>query len=163
MTGFTTQYREHTAIITIDNPPANTWTEASLSALEELVLQLNDDPNIRSLVITGQGEKFFSAGADLKMFASGEKSIAQRASDVFGRSFTALSQFNGVSIAAVNGYAMGGGLEAAMACDFRVVEEQGLMALPEAKVGLLPCGLGTQTLTRLVGESWAKKMILLFS
>ncbi len=161
MTGFTTEYREHTAIVTIDNPPANTWTEESLAALETLVAQLNSDSNIRSLVITGQGEKFFSAGADLKMFASGDKEVAQRASRIFGRSFTALSQFNGVSIAAINGYAMGGGLEAAMACDFRIAEEQCQMALPEAKVGLLPCGLGTQTLTRLVGEPWAKKMILL--
>ncbi len=63
-------------------------------------------------------------------------------------------------IAAINGYAMGGGLECALACDVRIAEEQAQMALPEAAVGLLPCGCGTQTLPWLVGEGWAKRMIL---
>jgi enoyl-CoA hydratase/carnithine racemase len=65
-----------------------------------------------------------------------------------------------VIIAAINGYAMGGGLECALACDLRIAEEQAQMALPEASVGLLPCGTGTQTLPWLVGEGWAKRMIL---
>src|SRR5690606_22001475 len=67
----------------------------------------------------------------------------------------------GVSIAAITGYAMGGGLEVALACDFRIAEQQAQMALPEAAVGLLPCGLGSQHLPWLVGEAWAKRMILL--
>jgi enoyl-CoA hydratase/carnithine racemase len=66
-----------------------------------------------------------------------------------------------VSIAAINGYAMGGGLECALACDLRIIEEQAQVALPEASVGLLPCAGGTQNLPRLVGEGWAKRMILL--
>jgi enoyl-CoA hydratase/carnithine racemase len=65
-----------------------------------------------------------------------------------------------VSIAAINGYAMGGGLEVALACDIRIAETQAQMALPEAKVGLLPCAGGTQNLAWLVGEGWAKRMIL---
>ena len=65
--------------------------------------------------------------------------------------FEALADFRGVSIAAINGYAMGGGLEEALACDIRIAEEQAQMALPEAKVGLLPCAGGTQRLSWLVG------------
>ena len=79
----------------------------------------------------------------------------------FGEAFEALSAFRGVSIAAVNGYAMGGGLECVLACDLRIAEEQAQLALPEATVGLLPGGTGTQALPWLVGEGWAKRMILL--
>jgi enoyl-CoA hydratase/carnithine racemase len=79
---------------------------------------------------------------------------------IFGQAFEALSDFRGVSIAAINGYAMGGGLEVALACDLRIAESQAKMALPEAKVGLLPCAGGTQNLAWLVGEGWAKRMIL---
>jgi enoyl-CoA hydratase/carnithine racemase len=151
---------EHTALITIQNPPANTWDVESLSALKDLVLSLNTDKSIYALVLTGQGEKFFCAGADLKMFSDGDKARAREVARVFGESLETLSQFRGVSIAAINGYAMGGGLEAALACDIRIAETQSQMALPEAAVGLLPCGGGTQNLPWLVGEAWAKKMIL---
>ena len=150
----------HTALLTIANPPANTWDRESLAALEQLIGQLNDDANVYALVITGQGDKFFSAGADLKQFADGDRTAAREVAELFGRAFTALSHFRGVSIAAINGYAMGGGLECALACDIRIAERQAQMALPEAAVGLLPCAGGTQALPWLVGEGWAKRMIL---
>lgn len=150
----------HTALVTIANPPANTWTYDSLQALKRLVADLNADRDIYALVITGQGEKFFSAGADLKLFADGDKGVAASMTILFGEAFEALSAFHGVSIAAINGYAMGGGLECALACDIRIAEEQAQMALPEAAVGLLPCAGGTQHLPWLVGEGWAKRMIL---
>lgn len=150
----------HTAVVTINNPPANTWDEDNLAALETLVADCNVDKNVYALVITGEGEKFFSAGADLNLFASGDKAVAGQMSELFGRAFEALSNFRGVSIAAVNGFAMGGGLECALACDIRIVETQSKLALPEATVGLLPCGGGTQNLAWLVGEGWAKRMIL---
>jgi len=151
---------DHTALITISNPPANTWDAESLTALKNLVEQLNANPDIYALVITGQGEKFFSAGADLKLFADGDKANARKMARLFGQAFETLSQFRGVSIAAINGYAMGGGLECALACDIRIAEAQAQMALPEATVGLLPCAGGTQNLPWLVGEGWAKRMIL---
>lgn len=150
----------HTALLTIANPPANTWTRDSLAALKDTVAALEADPEIYALVLTGQGDKFFSAGADLKLFADGDKRVATEMTMLFGEAFEALSAFRGVSIAAINGYAMGGGLECALACDLRIAEAQAIMALPEAAVGLLPCAGGTQHLPWLVGEGWAKRMIL---
>jgi enoyl-CoA hydratase/carnithine racemase len=151
---------EHTAVVTFNNPPAHTWTQQSLTDLRDLVLTLNDDRDIYALVLTGSGDKFFSAGADLNVFASGDKKIAKNMSDIFGQAFETLSDFRGVSIAAINGYAMGGGLEVSLACDIRIAEEHAVMALPEASVGLLPCAGGTQNLALLVGEGWTKRMIL---
>lgn len=150
----------HTAILTMSNPPANTWTKESLTQLRDTVRDLNNNKDVYALVVTGEGEKFFSAGADLNLFASGDKGVAAEMAIVFGEAFETLSQFRGVSIAAINGYAMGGGLEVALACDLRIAEAQAQMALPEAKVGLLPCAGGTQNLALLVGEGWAKRMIL---
>ncbi|GAB6260511.1 enoyl-CoA hydratase [Photobacterium sp. R1] len=150
----------HVAVLTMNNPPANTWTADSLNQLKALVKALNEDKNIYALVLTGKGEKFFSAGADLKLFAEGDKAVAADMAFCFGQAFETLSDFRGVSIAAINGYAMGGGLEVALACDIRIAEAHAIMALPEASVGLLPCAGGTQNLAWLVGEGWAKRMIL---
>lgn len=150
----------HTALITINHPPANTWDRDSLIGLKLLMDHLNRDDDIYALVITGQGERFFSAGADLKLFADGDKARARDMARLFGEAFEALRDFRGVSIAAINGYAMGGGLECALACDIRIAERQAQLALPEASVGLLPCAGGTQALPWLVGEGWAKRMIL---
>ena len=152
--------RDSVALLTIDNPAANTWDVESLPALRDAVERLNEDKSIYALVITGEGEKFFSARADLKLFSDGDPQTAGEMARYFGEAFETLSNFRGVSIAAVNGFAMGGGLEVALACDIRIAEEQAQMALPEAKVGLLPCAGGTQRLAWLVGEGWAKRVIL---
>ena len=154
------EQRGNTLLITINTPPANTWDADNLSGLARVVEQADAQRDIYAIVITGAGEKFFSAGADLNLFASGDKGVASSMSENFGRAFEKLAGFRGVTIAAINGFAMGGGLECAMACDIRIAEEQSLLALPEATVGLLPCGGGTQNLAWLVGEGWAKRMIL---
>lgn len=156
----TVEKHGHTALITINHPPANTWDRDSLIGLKQLIEHLNHDDDIYALVVTGQGGKFFSAGADLNLFADGDKARAREMARRFGEAFEALRDFRGVSIAAINGYAMGGGLECALACDLRIAERQAQMALPEAAVGLLPCAGGTQHLAWLVGEGWAKRMIL---
>ena len=153
-------YEGRTAILTLDNPPANTWTPESLDELEQIVQELNRKSDVIALVITSASKKFFSAGADLKRFDNLTPDEARPFAESFGRAFEALSDFSGLSIAAINGYAMGGGLEVALACDLRIAEEGAIMALPEAAVGLLPCAGGTQNLTLLVGEAWAKRMIL---
>lgn len=151
----------HTALLTLNNPPAHTWTPESLQQLADIVERLNADAENYALVITGDGEKFFSAGADLNRFNHNDKAKSFDFSYAFGQSFEVLTNYRGVSIAAINGYAMGGGLEVALACDIRIADESAQMALPECAVGLLPCGLGSQHLSWLVGEQWAKRMILL--
>ena len=153
-------YKNRTAILTLDNPPANTWTPESLQDLEHIVTELNQRKDIIALVITSASDKFFSAGADLKRFDNASTEEAREFAERFGKAFEALSDFSGLSIAAINGYAMGGGLEVALACDLRIAEPQAIMALPEASVGLLPCAGGTQNLRLLVGEARAKRMIL---
>jgi enoyl-CoA hydratase/carnithine racemase len=153
------EIRGHTAFITIDNGPANTWTPESLREMEALLERLETDRQVHAAVITGAGAKFFSAGADLDRFR-GDKDSARDFITRFGTAFGALMDSRVVTIAAINGYAMGGGLECALACDIRIAEEHAQMALPEPAVGLLPGGCGTQNLPWLVGEGWAKRMIL---
>jgi enoyl-CoA hydratase/carnithine racemase len=150
----------HVALLTLNNPSANTFTAEGLLELQSLVGELNANLEVYAVVITGHGEKFFSAGADLKTFADGDKVKARLMAQRFGAAFEALQEARPVVIAAINGYAMGGGLECALSCDLRIAEEHAQMALPEASVGLLPAGCGTQTLPWLVGEGWAKRMIL---
>ena len=87
----------HVALITIDNPAANTWDTESLPALQNLIEKLNADKTIFALVLTGEGEKFFSAGADLKLFADGEPDTARKMSEYFGSGFECLADFRGVS------------------------------------------------------------------
>jgi enoyl-CoA hydratase/carnithine racemase len=148
------------ATITLSRPPANAWSREGLRQLKATVESLNADSRVRALVITGQGPKFFSAGADLNALADGDKAVAREVAQCFGEAFAALQEARMVVIAAINGYAMGGGLECALSCDIRIAERHAQMALPEASVGLLPAGCGTQTLPWLVGEGWAKRMIL---
>jgi enoyl-CoA hydratase/carnithine racemase len=148
------------AEIVLNNPSANTFTSEGLEELRVLIGKLNGDAQVRAVVITGAGEKFFSAGADLKQFADGDKARAREVAQRFGEAFEALQEARPVVVAAINGYAMGGGLECALSCDMRICEEHAQMALPEPSVGLLPSGCGTQTLPWLVGEGWAKRMIL---
>jgi enoyl-CoA hydratase/carnithine racemase len=150
----------HVALITLNNPSANTFTAEGLQQLTDLIGELNDNLEVYAAVITGHGDKFFSAGADLKTFADGDKARARLMAQRFGVAFEAVQESRPVIIAAINGYAMGGGLECALSCDIRIAEEHAQMALPEPSVGLLPSGAGTQTLPWLVGEGWAKRMIL---
>jgi enoyl-CoA hydratase/carnithine racemase len=150
----------HVALLTLNNPPANTFTAAGLLELTTLIDELNRNMTVYAVVVTGQGEKFFSAGADLKSFADGDEVQARLMAQRFGEAFEALQEARPVVIAAINGFAMGGGLECALSCDLRIAEEHAQMALPEPSVGLLPSGCGTQTLPWLVGEGWAKRMIL---
>ena len=143
---------QHTALIIINNPGANTWDTESLPALADLVEQLNAEKSIFALVITGAGEKFFSAGADLNLFADGDPENARSMAEFFGKGFECLANFRGVSIAAINGFAMGGGLEAGLACDIRIAGGQAQLALPDPKAGLLPFAVGKPGFGRLVAE-----------
>jgi len=148
------------ATLTINNPPANTWDVESLPALRDVVAALNDDLSVYALVITGSGDKFFSAGADLKLFADGDPATARTMGQHFGEAFEALSNFRGVSIAAINGFALGGGLELAMAAHVRVASSNARMGLPEVSLGVIPGYGGTQRLAQIVGKGKAMEMVL---
>src|SRR6218665_2588865 len=107
----TVEKHGHTALITINHPPANTWDRDSLIGLKQVVEHLNRDDDVYALVVTGQGGKFFSAGADLKLFADGDKARAREMARRFGEAFETLRDFRGVSIAAMKRYVMSVGLE----------------------------------------------------
>lgn len=96
--GLRLEKREHIAVITLNNPPAHTWTAEGLGALTQLVKDLDADRSLYALVITGDGEKFFSAGADLKLFADGDKGVATTMARRFGEAFETLAAFRGVTI-----------------------------------------------------------------
>lgn len=151
---------DHIAVITLNNPPANTFTMAGLHVLDTRLQELERDNSVNALVVTGQGDKFFCAGDDLKMFAEADRASARDMARGLACALDRLAAFPGVTIAAINGYCLGGGLECALACDIRICESQARLGLPETKVGLLPCGGGTQRLPWRVGEGWAKRLIL---
>ncbi|OXH81931.1 enoyl-CoA hydratase, partial [Burkholderia multivorans] len=99
------------ACATLKRPPANAFTADGLRQLQAYVAELNANVRVRALVITGDGPKFFSAGADLNTFADGDRAVAREMAARFGAAFEALHDARFVTIAAINGYAMGGGLE----------------------------------------------------
>lgn len=148
------------AVLTLNNPPANTFTEDAMHALDAHLRELENDGETRVLIVTGAGEKFFSAGDDLNMFSDADPARARELAYLLTAAFHRLERFPGVTIAAINGYCLGGGLECALACDLRIAESQAKLGLPEAKIGLLPGGGGTQRLPWLVGAGWAKRLIL---
>lgn len=147
------------AIITLSNLPANLLTTDGLNELTATLQALNADDDVRSVVITGAGDAFFSAGADLKQFAAGDKA-ADTLLQAFADTLQAIRAYRGVTVAAVNGFALGGGLECALVCDYIIAERGAKLGLPEAKVGLIPAAGGTKTLADKVGVSWAKRIIL---
>jgi len=148
------------AVLTLDCPPANTFSVAALAQLDSQLARLEQDRGIDAIILTGAGDTFFSAGDDLNMFKDADRPGARELGRLLAAAATRLARFRGLTIAAINGYCLGAGLEFALACDIRICEQHALLGLPEARVGLLPCGGGTQRLPWLVGEGWAKRMIL---
>ncbi|WP_185907819.1 enoyl-CoA hydratase/isomerase family protein [Psychrobacillus soli] len=148
------------AIIDINRPPYNALNsaifEGMITFLEELYR--NDEANV--VVIKGAGEKAFSAGADINQFVSrlGSKDISLTAG--FHKAFELLTQLPIPVIAALKGHVLGGGLELALACDFRICDENTKMGLPEINLGIFPGAGGTQRLPRLIGKSKAMEMIM---
>lgn len=148
------------AILTHDNPPSNLWTIDGLKELKESLDQLANRTDVRAIVLTGAGDQYFSAGADLHAFHHAEPRSAALFVGAFAAAFATLRAFPGVTVAALNGYTLGGGLECALACDFLVAERGAKLGFPETRVGLIPCAGGTKLLSDKVGLSWAKRMIL---
>ncbi len=131
-----------------------------MDALDAAIARAEKDGSVKAIVLTGAGDKAFVAGADISQFsrlnALDGARFAQRGQDVFGR----LEAFPGVVVAAVNGYALGGGCELALACHLRVASENAVFGQPEVNLGILPGYGGTQRLPRIVGRGLALEMIL---
>jgi enoyl-CoA hydratase len=144
------------AVLEINRPPANAYNTELLKELDEAVLNARFDDNVHAIVITGKLEKFFSAGADIKLLGSAtlsyKNNFALHGHEVLMR----IENTPKIVIAAINGHAQGGGLEIAMACDIRIGKKDGgRIGLPEIGLGVIPGMGGTQRLPRLVGKGRA--------
>src|SRR5687768_8991337 len=148
------EVRDGIAILTLDDAPANTYTYEMFQQMDTAILQARMDESVTVILITGAGEKFFCAGADIAMLA--------RVTPVFkyyfclhaNETLNRLEQTPKLVIAALNGHCVGGGLEIAMAADMRIAKKGGgKIGLPEVNLGVLPGTGGTQRLSRMVGKS----------
>ena len=149
------------ATLTLNRPEAlNAFNSEQLRLLEQMLTEVAADPAIRAVVLTGAGERAFAAGADIREMAalSPEGGLAfGRLGHAVTRAVEALSQ---PVVAAVNGFALGGGCELAIACDIRIASENAVFAQPEVSLGIPPGWGGSQRLPRLVGPGMAAEMIL---
>lgn len=147
------------ALLTINHPPVNALNKQVIDDLEKAFQELAEDDSVGVVIITGAGEKAFVAGADISEFPSlnsdsGEK-VSRRGQQVFQQ----IADFPVPVIAAVNGFALGGGLELALACDIRVMAENAKVGLPEVTLGIFPGYGGTQRLPRFIPLGKAKELI----
>jgi enoyl-CoA hydratase/carnithine racemase len=146
------------AVVTLDRPPVNALNEDFAQELKTAFVECAD-PAIRAVVVTG--EPHFAAGADIKGFqASFDAGVEERSAWTLQEAITALENLEKPTIAAVHGYALGGGLELAMGADFRYLADDAKVGQPEILLGLIPGAGGTQRLARLVGYQRAKEMVL---
>lgn len=150
------------AIVTINRPTKlNALNKATIQELHDGFKSLNEDKSVKAIIVTGSGEKAFVAGADISEFANfsveeGEKLAAEGQRLLFDF----VQNLSTPVIAAVNGFALGGGLELAMSCHFRVASDNAKMGLPEVTLGVIPGYGGTQRLAQLVGKGRAMEMIM---
>jgi enoyl-CoA hydratase len=151
---------EGIATITINRPEAlNAFSAEVVSEILQAIEDVKADESVRVVVLTGAGEKAFSAGADIKAMKGMNALKARELSQMGERLCNALENLEKPVIAAINGYALGGGLEVAMACDIRIASENARMGQTEINIGLIPGWGGTQRLTRLIGATKAKELI----
>jgi enoyl-CoA hydratase/carnithine racemase len=152
--------REGVALITLNDPPANTYSYEMMQQLDRAILDARMDDAVQVIVITGKGEKFFCAGADIRMLADVTPSFKYYFCLHANETLSRLEQTPKLVIAAINGHCVGGGLEVAMAADIRVARKgAGKLGLPEVSLGVLPGTGGTQRLLRIVGKSKAIELM----
>ncbi len=149
------------AIVTIDNPPMNVLSQGVASALLQTYRSLADDAEVTVIVLTGEGDRAFMAGANIKEFpdALGNPGVALDMAQAYHELMNTIDFFPKPTIAALNGYTLGGGLELALACDLRVCDKRAKLGFPEINLGIFPGAGGTQRLPRLVGEAKAKELM----
>ncbi|CEG21723.1 putative enoyl-CoA hydratase echA8 [Planococcus massiliensis] len=150
----------HLAIVILANPPVNVLTDQIISELDAAIEEIAKLPDIRAVILRAAGEKAFAAGADIGQFPSLTEETGIQLVDKGKRVFDKLAASNVPVICAIQGLALGAGLELAIACDIRVVEEDAKLGLPETGLGILPGYAGTQRLSRLVGIGKAKELVL---
>jgi enoyl-CoA hydratase/carnithine racemase len=156
------QREELAAIVTLNRPPMNPISKRMTEEIDAFLSEIESDDAIRALIITGGGEKAFSAGADVtefgETFAEGG---VREAAMLRHRVFTRIERFPKPIIAAINGYAFGGGCELAMSCHLRLMADTAFIGLTEINLGIMPGYGGTQRLPRLVGRTRALELLLL--
>lgn len=156
------QYRvsDGVALLTLNDPPANTYSYEMMQALDRAILAARMDDSVQVIVITGNGEKFFCAGADIQMLQNVTPTFKYYFCLHANETLLRLEQTAKLVIAAINGHCVGGGLEVAMAADIRIARKgAGKMGLPEVSLGVLPGTGGTQRLVRMVGKSKAIELM----
>lgn len=153
--------KDFIGFVTLNRPHAlNALNYDLLLVLQQLVQQIRHDPEVRVVIFSGAGDKAFSVGADLKERKHLSPKDVMRNVDKIGAVFSEVSELPQPTIAAINGYAFGGGIELALACDFRLAVKGTKMGLTETSLGIIPGAGGTQRLPRLIGETKALELIL---
>ncbi|KAA0547602.1 enoyl-CoA hydratase [Bacillus sp. BGMRC 2118] len=153
--------QNHIAYVTLNRAEAlNSFNYDTLCELDKVIESLSVNREVRVVIFTGSGEKAFSVGADLKERKTLTIEQVKRNLNKINRVFTAIDQMPQPTIAAINGFAFGGGMELALACDFRIAAESVVMGLTETSLAIIPGAGGTQRLPRIVGESKALELIL---
>ncbi len=148
------------AVVTINNPKSlNALNTATLKELNDCFAEIEKSKEIRVLIVTGSGAKSFVAGADISEMVDAAPAAGRAMALLADEAFCRLERMPQVTIAAVNGYALGGGCELAMSCDIRVAAENAVFGQPECGLGIIPGFGGTQRLARLVGKGRAKELI----
>lgn len=155
---------ESTLWITLNRPHRlNAFNDVLLEELADILDTAEKDASVKCVVVTGEGDRAFSAGADITMFPKATPVKAEEFSRVGQKTFGRIEEMPKPVVASINGFAMGGGLELALACDFRVAAEHAELGSPEIGLGLIPGWGGTQRLVRVVGLAKAKEMVMLGS
>ena len=154
------EVRDGVGIITLNDPPANLYSYEMMRQLDHAILDARMDEAVQVIVITGNGEKFFCAGADIKMLSDVTPAFKYYFCLHANETLSRLEQTPKLVIAAINGHCVGGGLEVAMAADIRIARKGGgKLGLPEVSLGVLPGTGGTQRLVRIVGKSKAIELM----